>query len=105
MLWLQGRTSPGERPDPGDKRQSSGAGDQPAAGPDPPAAARRDGGAGGGQGPPPQRNITTCRRREHGKKRLDSSQRPTVSPKYNKGSKGLSTTFPTFPFLSSSVII
>lgn len=75
MSRLQGRASPGEGPDPGDQRQPSGAGDQPAAGPRPPAAARRDGGAGGGQGPPTQRIITACRRHQHGKKRLDSNQK------------------------------
>lgn len=71
MSRLQGRASPGEGPDPGDQRQPSGAGDQPAAGPHPPAAARGDGGAGGGQGPPTQRIITACRRHQHGKKRQD----------------------------------
>lgn len=64
VSWLQGRASPGEGPGPGDKRGSSGAGDQPAAGVDPPAAARGDGGAGGGPGPPHRRVVVT---RRHGK--------------------------------------
>ncbi len=62
LSWLQGRASPGEGPGPGDQRQSSRAGDQPAAGPDPPAAVWGGSGAGSGQRPPTH---------QHGKKSLE----------------------------------
>lgn len=75
MLCLQGRASAGARPDPGDKRESSGAGDQPAAGPEPPAAAWTHGGAGSGQG---QHIVITARHAHH-----DGKNHADLIPKLN----------------------